>query len=698
MQDLRGSLSEGAVSRRLTEGVNIRKASTFMPNIQVLDPHVADLIAAGEVVERPASVAKELMENAIDAGASTVTVEISHGGLTFLRVTDDGKGIPAGELKTAFLRHATSKLRTEYDLEAIGTLGFRGEALAAISAVSRIEVLTRTAEADLGASLALEGGVPGELDEAGCPLGTTLVVRDLFFNTPARLKFMKKDAAEGAAVFAVVQRVALSHPEVSVKFIRDGKQELLTPGDGQLKSAVYAVLGRELALGFREVKSAGEDMSVEGFASMPACCRASRSWQFFFVNGRQVKSPLMTAALEEAYKNQKMVGKFPGCVLHLRTKLNAVDVNVHPAKTEVKFGTERAVFSAVYHAVLSALEADQSHPQAVLKNVEIPGMRKQDTVAENQLRINVGPDNPGGASSFKPHKPSPVDPPRWSGPTQPSIPTVVRVHDSTYSPPAPVPPQRPKPPLERRCPSPQAGAEDCVSRSETYDVNKVSEPVCAPHISPAAKSILSQPSADSSFQKEPVPAAAGTEELPWRLAGEVLNTYIIVERGDTVYLIDKHAAHERMNFDRMKAEGYDPMAQTLLTPAVCRLPPAQREVLLAHRALLEEFGFEVDELGADLAVRQAPFDVDVGEVPAALEELAQKLLTAGRADPAAARDELLHTMACKAAIKGGWHSAPRELERVAAAVMSGQVKYCPHGRPVAIELTKKELEKQFKRA
>ena len=695
MQDLRGSLSEGAVSRRLTEGVNIRKASTFMPNIQVLDPHVADLIAAGEVVERPASVAKELMENAIDAGASTVTVEISHGGLTFLRVTDDGRGIPASELKTAFLRHATSKLRTEYDLEAIGTLGFRGEALAAISAVSRIEVLTRTAEADLGASLALEGGVPGELDEAGCPLGTTLVVRDLFFNTPARLKFMKKDAAEGAAVFAVVQRVALSHPEVSVKFIRDGKQELLTPGDGQLKSAVYAVLGRELALGFREVKSAGEDMSVEGFASMPACCRASRSWQFFFVNGRQVKSPLMTAALEEAYKNQKMVGKFPGCVLHLRTKLNAVDVNVHPAKTEVKFGTERAVFSAVYHAVLSALEADQSHPQAVLKNVEIPGVRKQDTVTENQLRIGSAPASPfmgevarragGGASSLPP--PSAAAKGGGSSPTrgEPGVPasTVVRVHDNSYTPPAP-------PQEKKGSPHSNVGAA-ALGRPPITTPPLEHPPVSVPALEggPARAPAPTSPH---------IPPAAGTEELPWRLAGEVLNTYIIVERGDTVYLIDKHAAHERMNFDRMKAEGYDPMAQTLLTPAVCRLPPAQREVLLAHRALLEEFGFEVDELGADLAVRQAPFDVDPADIPAALEELAQRLLTTGSADPAAARDELLHTMACKAAIKGGWHSAPQELERVAAAVMSGQVKYCPHGRPVAVTLTRRELEKQFKRA
>ena len=687
-----------------------------MPNIQVLDPHVADLIAAGEVVERPASVAKELMENAIDAGASTVTVEINHGGLTFLRVTDDGKGIPASELKTAFLRHATSKLRTEYDLEAIGTLGFRGEALAAIAAVSRIEVLTRTAEADLGASLALEGGVPGAVEEAGCPMGTTMVVRDLFFNTPARLKFMKKDAAEGAAVFAVVQRVALSHPEVSVKFIRDGKQELLTPGDGQLKSAAYAVLGRELALGFREVKASGEDMTVTGFVSMPACCRNSRNWQFFFVNGRQVKSPLMMAAMEEAYKNQKMVGKFPGCVLHLRTKLNAVDVNVHPAKTEVKFGGERAVFSAVYHAVLSALEGDPSHPQAVLKNVEIPQVRRQDTVTEHQMRIGVPLASPSGrggrgAAGEGPLSQPTADSSNAGGPlSQPAadssprggakavLPTVVRVHDSSYTPPAPVPPQRPKPPFERRRPSLQTGAEDCVSRSETYEVNKISEDLAAPHSSAPPKSILSQPAADSSVPKEPLSPAGGTGDLPWRLAGEVLNTYIIVERGETVYFVDKHAAHERMNFDRMKSEGYDPMSQALLEPVLCRLAPQEREALMARRELLEEFGFEVDELGADLAVRQAPFDVDAGDIPGALEELAQKLLRNGSADPAAARDELLHTMACKAAIKGGWHSAPQELERVAGAVMSGQVKYCPHGRPVAIELSKKELEKQFRRA
>ena len=676
-----------------------------MPNIQVLDPHVAALIAAGEVVERPASVAKELMENAIDAGASAITVEISHGGMTFLRVTDDGKGIPAGELKTAFLRHATSKLRTEYDLEAIGTLGFRGEALAAISAVSRVEVMTRTADAPLGASLALEGGVPGQVEEAGCPLGTTMVVRDLFYNTPARLKFMKKDAAEGAAVFAVVQRAALSHPEVSVKFIRDGKQELLTPGDGQLQSAVYSVLGRELALGFRPVKASGEDMTVTGFVSMPACCRGSRSWQFFFVNGRQVKSPLMAAALEQAYQNQKMVGKFPGCVLHLELKLSAVDVNVHPAKTEVKFGQERQVFSAIYHAVLSALESDRSHPQVELKNTVLAGVRPQDTVTPNQTRLG----GPSWAAEGRQGERPPVLP---QPPRRESVPSgVVQVHDTSYQG-RPAVPAGERKPVGRFSPSPLAAVltpaaparrEEAPGRATGSPIPQKGDSTGQGELPRRNQEAPPQVTVAEERPGQERDASAGDtplipQEEGWRLAGEVLNTYIIVERGDTVYLIDKHAAHERMNFDRMKASGYDPMAQSLLAPAICRLSAQEREVLLAHGALLEEFGFEVDQLGQDLAVRQAPFDVAVEDIPATLEEIAQKLLTTGGADPAAARDELLHTMACKAAIKGGWKTSLQELERVAQAVMEGSVKYCPHGRPVAIELTKKELEKQFKRA
>lgn len=682
-----------------------------MPVITVLDPHVADLIAAGEVVERPASAAKELMENAVDAGASAVTVEIAHGGMTFLRVTDDGGGIPADQLKTAFLRHATSKLHSARDLEAIGTLGFRGEALAAICAVSRMEVLTCTADAPLGASLTVEGGVFGQVEEAGCPQGTTMVVRDLFYNTPARQKFLKKDAAEGAAVFAVVQKAALSHPEVSFHFIRDGKQELMTPGDGQLKSAVYAVLGRELALGLRPVQSAGEEMTVTGFVSMPTCCRASRSWQFFFVNGRPVKSPLMTAAVEQAYQNQKMVGKFPGCVLHLDIRRSAVDVNVHPAKSEVKFGSERQVFSAVYHAVLSALEADRSRPQVELKPKPIPGVRSVDQVTEQQLTITPRPaaaQKPVGAAV--PSGPASVAPsPRPASPKPVSPPVNLRVQDSTYRPltrvsPVPAGPVEKKP--EVSVPSPVFPAKS--EPFATDDKPRVENPAPEGPVIPEkpAGAAVSEKNVGAAVPSSPVPqesvGAAGPggpspEELPWRMVGEVLHTYIVVEQGDRVFFIDKHAAHERMNFDRMKAQGYDPMAQTLLSPVLCRLPAQEQAVLLAHQELLGQFGFDVDQLGDALAVRQAPFDVDVGDIEATLSELAQRLLTTGDADPAAARDELLHTMACKAAIKGGWKTSDQELERVARAVMSGQVKYCPHGRPVAIELTQKELEKQFKR-
>ena len=635
-----------------------------MPEIQILPSHVADLIAAGEVVERPASAVKELVENAVDAGASKVVVEVSHGGMTFLRVTDNGRGIPAEQLPRAFLRHATSKLRTEYDLEAIGTLGFRGEALAAISAVSRMQVLSRTEQTPMGASLTLEGGIPGQVEEAGCPLGTTMVVRDLFYNTPARLKFMKKDAAEGAAVFAAVQRLALSHPEVSFQFIRDGKQELLTPGDSKLESAVYAVLGRELALGLRPVQASGEEMSVSGFVSMPACCRNSRNWQFFFVNGRFIKSRLMMAALEEAYANQRMVGKFPACVLHLRTKLNAVDVNVHPAKTEVKFGAERQVFSAVYHAVLSALEADRSRPAAVLDRPA-----RHDTVTPNQ-------------TAFIPPAPA-VHPP------------VVQVHDSTYRPaPKAEPPRYTAPARPEPAPVRRPTIAPVVSAPQPKPIPQVAAPAPAQPV----PQIKAEPAAAPSPIPTPAePAPPMPEIAPWRVAGEVLNTYIIVEQGDRVFFIDKHAAHERMNFDRMKAAGYTPMSQTLLVPAVCRLDPREEAALVEQLPLLEEFGFQAEDLNGALIVRQAPDYLDVEDIPGTLSELAGKLLAGGRPDPAAARDELLHTMACKAAIKGGWKTSVSELERVAQAVMSGQVKYCPHGRPVAIELTKKELERQFKR-
>ncbi len=645
-----------------------------MPMIKQLDPHVADLIAAGEVVERPASVVKELMENSIDAGASALTVEIANGGMTLIRVTDDGCGIPADQAATAFLRHATSKISNEYDLEAIGTLGFRGEALAAISAVSRVELLTRPAGEDLGCALSLEGGEVVSQEEAGCPAGTTMLVRDLFFNTPARQKFMKKDAAEGAAVFAVVQRIALSHPELSVKFIRDGRQELLTPGDGQLKSAVYAVMGRDIALGFLPVSGSGQGMSVSGFASLPACCRGSRGWQHFFVNGRYIKSRTMMAALEEAYKNQKMVGRFPGCVLHLTVRPNEVDVNVHPTKTEVKFQNEQQVFSTVYYAVLSALNGDRTRPQAVLS-----GVRPQDTVTPNQTSLTFrdsaapvfAPEKKAAPQPVAPPKPAPQPVPAHTFRRAETLPAREPLRPVVTAEPAPVPP-RPQPAPEQ-APPPAAPAGSAPAREPA--------PVAPP---PAA---------------EPVPPAPAPEPAePWQVRGELFHTYVMVEQGEKVLLIDKHAAHERMNFDRLKAADYQPMVQELLVPVTFAPAPEDRAVLLEQTDLLGRFGFDVEEFGsAALAVRSAPDYLNSGDIEPALLELARRIRVTGSADPAAARDELMHTMACKAAIKGGQKNGPAELEEVARMVLEGGVKYCPHGRPVAIELTRAQLEKQFRR-
>ena len=670
-----------------------------MPVIRQLSPHVADLIAAGEVVERPASVVKELMENAIDAGASAVTVEIEHGGMTLIRVSDNGGGIPADQAATAFLRHATSKISTEYDLEAIGTLGFRGEALAAISAVSRIDLLTKTADAPLGTALTLEAGVVLSQEEAGCPNGTTMVVRDLFYNTPARLKFMKKDAAEGAAVFAVVQRLALSHPELSVKFIRDGKQELLTPGDGQLKSAVYAVLGRDLALGFAPIQGSGEGMSVSGFASLPACCRGSRSFQHFFVNGRYIKSRTMMAALEEAYQNQKMVGRFPGCVLHLTVKPNAVDVNVHPTKTEVKFQSEQQVFSTVYHAVLSALTRDRTRLQAVLQAPKV-----QDTVTPNQTSLTFQ-DVTAAPQAVQPQTGWKAAPTYRPAPRQSA--QAARPAQAAQTPQRPAPRTKPDIPPQASAGSPFRRVTPLPSAKEEKPFAQAAAPVPAQEAPPvpeaATQPVPAAPASETSSQqalKAPAPTPeVASQEQPWLIRGELFRTYIMVEQGDKVVLIDKHAAHERANFDRLKAADYQPMVQELLSPVTFIPAPEDRTALLEQLPLLARFGFEVEEFGGSaLAVRACPDYLDAGDIEDALLELAQRLQVNGAADPAAARDELMHTMACKAAIKGGQKNGSAELEEVVQMVMSGAVKYCPHGRPVAIELTKYQLEKQFKRA
>ncbi|MBU5625826.1 DNA mismatch repair endonuclease MutL [Oscillibacter sp. MSJ-2] len=667
-----------------------------MAQIQQLSSHVADLIAAGEVVERPASVVKELVENAVDAGASSVVVEVRRGGMGLIRVTDNGCGIAPEELPTAFLRHATSKLRQESDLGRIGTLGFRGEALAAISAVSRVDICTCPAGALTGARLHLEGGVGGEVEETGAPQGTTVSVQDLFYNTPARLKFMKKDTAETAAVMGLMQHLALSHPEISCKFIKDGVEALHTPGDGKLSSAVYAALGRDFARSLVEVSGRGGEVAVHGFVTRPLAGRGSRSMQTFFVNGRFIKSPLLTAALEEGYRNQIMKGRFPGCVLHVELPVTAVDVNVHPAKTQVKFAREKEVFDAVFHTVVDALEQD-GKPAA-------PGRREEffKTMDARTYRESAGAEG----SAARPAAPDrTVTPERPAAPTpsgvRPLVPAapVVRPAAGRIVLPAQPPawdtetggktsvrdraPQVPG--YYRREPEAALPGVERAARTEESDA------------APAKRSAESLPEAEQ--QSMPLPGAAGrSAETPWRIAGEVLKTYIICEdEGGSVWLIDKHAAHERINFDRMKARLEPPMRQRLLSPIVLELSREDGALLLENLKILEEFGFSCEDFGGDsVLVREVSADIDAADAEATLEEFAENLRSGRDVDER--REKLLHTMACKAAIKAGMDSSEQELRVLVERVQSGEIKYCPHGRPVAVELSRYELEKMFRRA
>ena len=661
-----------------------------MARIQQLSPHVADLIAAGEVVERPASVVKELVENALDAGAERITVEIEGGGMALIRVTDDGCGIGADQLPTAFLRHATSKLRSASDLASIATLGFRGEALAAISAVSRMDVFSREREAAEGARLSLEGGIPGQVLPAGCPEGTTMVVRQLFYNTPARLKFMKKDSAEAGAVSAVVQQLALSNPQISFRFLKDGEEVLNTPGDGRLSSAVYAVLGRDFAQGLVPVSGSGEEVEVSGFVTRPVCGRGTRSMQIFFVNGRLVKTPLLTAALEEAYKNQLLKGRFPGCVLHLTLPAAQVDVNVHPAKTVVKFARERTVFSAVHHVVRDALAAGDS-----------PGIRP--APAQPAVKAAPRPDfyQTMDAAAFRQRQEKPfvtaVPPVRSELGGKVTVSDAVRPCGPVRRPVSLVPDDREEAEMdggpEKESPlstKPSTPVED--SAPESRETRR--EAALSRELSPeAAPPVENPPAREEQLTLTPDPPRR------WRLAGEALRTYILAEDGESLWLIDKHAAHERVIFDRLKAQGRSEVSQRLLAPEAVKLAPEDAAALLEQLPLLRDFGFEAEEFGeATLLVRAIPGEIDPGQIRETLELLAQQLRTAGTADPEGARDALLHTVACKAAIKGGWVSEAEELRVLMEQVERGAVRYCPHGRPVAVELTRRELEKMFKRA
>ena len=684
-----------------------------MPHIQQLSPHVADLIAAGEVVERPASVVKELLENAIDAHAQSVTVEMKNGGMTYLRVSDDGCGIAPGELPTAFLRHATSKLRTAEDLAAIGTLGFRGEALAAISSVSRLDIFSRERGALGGAKLHLEGGVPGAVEDAGCPEGTSVIVRDLFYNTPARLKFMKRDSAEATAIAGLVAHLALSHPEVSFKLIKDGTQTLLTPGDGTLHSAIYASLGREFALSLVETKGADGELRVSGFISAPLAARGTRAMQTFFVNGRLVKSQLLTAALEEAYANRMMKGKFPGCVLLVELPHDMVDVNVHPAKTIVKFVGEKRVFDLVYHAAMAALdqrekpEPPQAKPAAQVTN---PRGDFFANMTSQQYREQQKKEPSAAAPALARPASAPQAAPQWKtrvpavdtrqGGSAPLSDFVRR--ETLVS--APVLSAQEVQPVQKSVESVDNSTCEAAPQPMDEEEKRSAAPfpaaeAAAPEAELAAE-IAAAPAPEQEEAAAEQTSFAPLAAAPWRIAGEVLDTYIVCEDEErNVWLIDKHAAHERVNFDRLKANQEPVMCQALLAPLVADFAAEEYNALAANLDLLREFGFECEEFGGgSLILRAVPADLESGDALATLEELAEKLVTAHTADPAAARDALLHTMACKASIKGGWKSDLSELRVLVEKVQSGEVQFCPHGRPVKAKLTKYELEKMFKRA
>ncbi len=658
-----------------------------MPKIIQLSPHIANLIAAGEVVERPASVVKELLENAVDAGASQVTVEIRDGGMTFLRVTDNGCGMSPEDARTAFLRHATSKLRTAEDLAAISTCGFRGEALAAIASVSRIDLMTKTPGALSGTSLQLEAGKIIEESETGCPDGTTIIIRDLFFNTPARMKFMKSDTVEGGRVASAVQMQALAHPEVSFRFLRDGKQVLSTPGNGGLQAAVYCVFGRDSAK-MVQVDSRWDQYSLSGYVSKPTDARPSRNLQAFFVNDRPVKSKLLISALEEAYRNQIMVGKFPACVLHLRLPASAVDVNVHPAKTEVKFLNEKAVFDCVHYGVLGALNKQADRPQVQFKQPPaVSNVGGDAHIAPPKPAFTAANPQTGRGEQAAPKSPK----------KEPFFRTMTAEEFKTFS------------TALQDAPQPKKEAAIAAATKIERPANMpIREFVQLPGLTENPIVVPAPPKKEPVKIAAPVPPMEEPEqvelEMPkepeWRMVGELFNSYILVEQGDNCFLIDKHAAHERILFEKLKANQEKISAQSLLSPLPVRLSPAACGELLQNKDMLEELGFEIDEFGENtVLLRQIPMDLSPELAAESLETLASDLMNGRREHKDTVRDELLHTVACKAAIKAGWKNDEAELLAVARQVMSREdLKYCPHGRPICTTLSKKQLEKQFKRS
>ena len=710
-----------------------------MAVIHVLDKHTAELIAAGEVVERPASVVKELLENSIDAGATQVTVSIESGGVKLIEISDNGTGIEAEYISTAFIRHATSKIETPDDLTNIHTLGFRGEALASIASVARVELTTRTEVDEFATVYRIEGGEEVSREPGARAVGTTIRVKDLFYNTPARMKFLKKDSSEGTFVSDTVTRVALSHPEVSVKFIREGKLQYVTPGDGQLRGAAYAVLGREFSRDLIELKNQEGVYRITGLVTPPKSCRASRSMQHFYINGRYVRNRTMMAGMEMAFKGTMMQGKFPGGILLLEMPADLVDVNVHPAKIEARFARENDVFDVVYHAVKLALAQPGTGERLFTfeadKEEKAENSKKDADIIKNDVKNNNftglsaiirGQADPGvlPQQHWEPAKPAaapqqpapaaamqiPTAPsvPRWKGSAQNEdmLDPFVTLHS---------------PKLETtKAPEPfrAAASETQLDVKPEFGETKLHSP--QDHMAawnPAQEAPKEEPESAPYVETEPdAPEAAEQETVlaepeqmnfdptadqpePLRYVGEVFRTYILAERGDELCLIDKHAAHERQLYEKLAANYGNVPSQMLLEPAAIDLAAEEKQALLDNIPLLENAGLEIADFGGNTVVlRAVPADVEPQNAESLLVEIANKLLKGGHDALNEHTEWVLHSISCRAAIKAGDKSSPQELLALAEKILSGEVPpFCPHGRPCVLKLTRKELEKQFGR-
>lgn len=653
-----------------------------MPKINILSKHTADLIAAGEVVERPASAVKELVENSIDAGATSVTVEIQNGGISYIRITDNGCGIAREDIKNAFLPHATSKISDENDLNSILTLGFRGEALASISAVSRVDILTKTSEEQFGTRYVIEGGTEKLLDDAGCPNGTTVVVRNLFFNTPARMKFLKKNISEANAVADVLDRMALSHPEISFRFIREGKETLSSPGDGKLISAIYSVYGKEFASGLIPVDYENDMVKVGGFVSKPMAARKSRSMQLFFLNGRFVKTGTAAAALNEAYRNSIMVGKFPACVLHIDFPPNSVDVNVHPAKLEVRFTNEKPVFDAVYYGVKNALAKGDTRPEARLSEPKSSAAfsrpqslyKKSNMFAQQKFLLSKRPAEADTAVLNKPcveQKDQQISR---------EITPVLKQTQTFYNRPI------------------ETNKSVDVFEDEAHDEKANASPTFPSESSLEGENLQKnrQPIQDrASFVKI---ADDDRYESPI-FVGEAFATYVIIEVGKKLLLIDKHAAHERILFNKLCENHNSPSAQMLLEPVTVTLRKTEYTVILDNLELLKNAGIIAEDFGmGSIVVRSVPMNLDGESIPDLIEELAERLSKTPGVVSTEKQEWIYHSIACRAAVKAGDKSDKAELMALAEQIIKDDsIRYCPHGRPVAVWLSKYELEKQFGR-